>query len=153
MPPLITRPRAGNAGARLSGRAHQAPHGNGRRKTLVMIAAQANLPSLDFSEVRIGRASRLFEHITTRMGQLLGSSLNVKCGVTREPEDTLRLVNQQCDWPVMKLMWVTNSLVEAQKMANLLMAWDRKQYVRDDNDPVLSPFEVSRHYYAYLLIR
>ena len=118
-----------------------------------MIPSLDNASSLDFTEVRIGRAARMFEHITTRMGQLLGVSLNVKCGVTRDPEDTLRMVNRQCDWPVMKLMWVTNSLVEAQKMANLLMAWDRKQYVRDDNDPVVSPFEVSRHYYAYLLIR
>lgn len=120
---------------------------------MAMVLKQEQPPSLDFSEVRIGRAAQMFEHITTRMGELLGVSLNVKCGVTRDPEDSLRMVNRQCDWPVMKLIWVTNSLVEAQKMAHLLMSWDRKQYVRDDNDPVLSPFEVSRHYYAYLLIR
>jgi hypothetical protein len=73
--------------------------------------------------------------------------------VSRDPEQSLRLMNENCDWPVMKLVWVTNSLVEAQKMANLLMAWDRKQYICDEFDPILSPFEVSTPIYAYLLIR
>ncbi len=85
--------------------------------------------AVDYSEMRIGPPREVFENLAHRLGELNFNSANMKLGVSDSPCQAHGAQGGERVWPVMKMLYLTHSPIQAREMADLLRAWDAKLFL------------------------
>ena len=111
------------------------------------------MASIDYSDICIGEPEMVLERITMLLGSLLPVSTNLRVGITADPGGTLRSVNHEVDWPLLKLVYATHAPSQAVRLGQMLRAYDAKIYEPQGERDVLSRQNLGQTVYIYIMVR
>lgn len=108
---------------------------------------------LDYSHMRLGKPSEVFDDLCKVLGELNFESFNIKTGISSQPARLMGKLVHEHPWREMKLLWSTDSRDQAAQMADLLHAWDAKLYLEHPEDASKQSSAPKQPIYAFAVVR